>query len=255
VPACIADLRLAAVSCSGLVPLERYALTRRRGHAVRHAIADFAGSIRIASLPGSLPIARGDLLTLANPQHRTLTTLHVAHLRVDIKGTASQIASGSCEPGDYWGAPLTSEPTSPAVGIPGEAGLGDVCSDDGKAAGLPAATIEQVDDLSGGATKTSVPLLTGTAPLNDAIVYGPFTALAQTGLSTGAGVVSPTGAKVSLTLRHQGSKRIAFHAANVATPGGRAVRGLRPGVYLATWIVRDLNGDTRTMLTRFVEQR
>jgi hypothetical protein len=127
-----------------------------------------------------------------------------------------------------------------------------VCPTDGSAAGLPDATIAQADDLSGGRTETSVPLLEGMAPANDAIVSGAFTALAQTGVPGADGAVLPTGAKVALTIFGRGGK-VMFHTPNAVT-GVITVPALPAGVHSAMWVVEDRNGDTRTVLTKFVEQ-
>jgi hypothetical protein len=181
-----------------------------------------------------------------------LTTLHVAHLRVAITGEESVIASGTCQPGDYMGAALRRLPARPAVGQGGAAGLGTICPSGGSAKGLSAKSIAQVDDLSGGVTSTSVPLLVGEAPAADAIVYGGFRALAQTGVPGPNGKTQPTGARVSLTITL--GRHTVFHAANVARGGGVAVRRLARGVYTAKWVVIDANGDTRTVETKFVAQ-
>jgi hypothetical protein len=113
--------------------------------------------------------------------------------------------------------------------------------------------IAQPDDRSGGLTQTSVPLLTGEAPSLDATVYGPFRALAQTGVPGPHGSVLPAGARVSVAFTRVGTRRAAFRSANVAGARGVAVRGLAAGVYRAVWVVQDLNGDTRTVVTRFVQ--
>ena len=253
-PACIANLRLQDVRCTGLVPGEQYTLRRSRGHAVRRARADYSGTITVTDLPGSLPVARGDVFRLTNPAHRLLTTLHVADLRVAIDGDERNIASGTCQPGEYWGAPLANIPSSSAVGVGGAAGTGFVCPDDGRAGGLPDGVIAQTDDRSGGETVTSLPMLEGTAPTNDAIVSGAFTAIAQTGVTGSNGGIYGTGAAVALTISSTGSHATVFHAANVATPSGVAVPALAPGVYKAVWVLSDRNGDTRTVHTTFVEQ-
>ncbi len=253
IPACIADLRSQVAKCDGLVPGGRYTLTRARGNAVRHAAADANGVIRIADLPGRVPIARGDRLTLTNAAKRALTVLHVADLRVDINGEETVIASGSCQPGDYWGAPLTSLPASASIGVGGAAGTGIVCPSNGEAAGLPGTVIAQTDDLSGGLTETSVPLLAGTAPASDAIVNGAFTAIAQTELPSADGTFVSTGAAVSLTITSAAGRQV-FCATNVATGAGVPVPGLAPSVYDAKWVVSDRNGDTRTIASKFIEQ-
>jgi hypothetical protein len=46
-----------------------------------------------------------------------------------------------------------------------------------------------------------------------------------------------------------------FFSANVDRTAGVPVRALTAGVYDATWIVRDSNGDTRTERSRFVEEK
>jgi hypothetical protein len=253
-PTCTANLRLQAVTCNGLVPGERYTLTRLRGHVRQRRTADFEGSIQVANLPGRHPIQGGDRLLLANRAGRRLTELHVAHLRVAINASETVLAGGRCQPGDYWGAPLSSLPSSPAVGVGGATDTGSVCPFDGSAAGLPDGTMAQTDDLSGGETLTSLPLLEGTAPTNDAIVSGAFTALAQTVIPGANGAAFSTAASVGLTIVSAATHERFFHAANAAAPGGVAVPALPAGVYKATWVVRDRNGDTRTVVTRFISQ-
>ena len=256
-PACTADLRAQRVQCSGLVPGERYRLIRpirlirRRGRAVLAARAGFDG---VASFgrPGARALTGGDVLSLRNPAGRVLTALHVAHLRVAIDAQQTVLAGGRCEPGAYYGPPLQTQPTSSAVGDGGVSGSGITCPGDGRAAGLPAAPIEQTDDRSGGLTRTSVALLEGTSPAEDATVYGAFTALAQTGLPTATRGVYAGGAPVSLTVRPAGSRRVVFRAANVDTGRGVRVPALPAGVYAARWVVGDANGDTRKFDTRFI---
>lgn len=250
-PRCTAELEAQAVTCEGLIPGARYALSRRRGRAVRRARAGEGGAIRIAGLG----ITGGDLLTLRNRAGSTLTTLHVAHLRVDIAGQRTVISSGRCQPGDYWGPPITAPPLSAAVGVPGAAGTGTICPRSGRAGGLPAERIEQTDDFSGGVSRTEVPLLTSTSPSRGAAVYGPFIALARAGVRGRHGSFVPApGATVALSVSPAGSGQVVFSAANVATPSGVRVGPLAPGVYEATWVVRDLNGDTRTVRSEFVEE-
>ena len=257
-PACSLELRTQVASCSGLVPGERYRLRlQRRGRgAQRHARAGFDGVARFSAFGADSGSARGgDRLSLSGPSGRVLTVLHVARLRVAINGNESVVAGGHCQPGEFVGTPLISEPASAAIGAPGASGLGVVCPSDGRAAGLSDATLAQVDDRSGGSTETSVPLLTGTAPGQDAIVPSAFRVLAQTGVPGADGRVFSTGTRVSVAFfasRGGKHRRPVFRSASVA--GGRGVRvsGLVPGVYRAVWVVRDANGDTRTVKTSFV---
>jgi hypothetical protein len=46
-----------------------------------------------------------------------------------------------------------------------------------------------------------------------------------------------------------------FSAPNVNTKSGVKVSGLRRGTYNAIWTPIDANGDTRTVVTQFIEER
>ncbi|HWC85969.1 MAG TPA: hypothetical protein VG388_05495 [Solirubrobacteraceae bacterium] len=252
-PTCTANLRSQRVTCSGLVPGARYTLTRRRGHASAHARAGGGGSTPAVSFGGTRPLAGGDVVVLSNDAHRTLTALHVAQLRVNLIGAQTVVASGTCEAGAYYGPAPASPPINAAVGAPGIAGTGKICPPDGRAKGLPAARIEQTDDRSGGETVTSVPQLEFTSPSNGATLYGRFVALAGAGIPTPQHAVIASAAAVSVTISPASGGRPVFRAANVNTSGGVHVDALAPGAYAAKWVVRDANGDTRTVQTRFVE--
>ena len=254
-PLCTADLRAQAVRCSGLVRHARYTLTRGRGHVVRQVRADGNGSAGFAGFRGTPGIRGGDLFTLTNGSRRVLTGLHVAHLRVDITGNQTVIASGTCEAGNYYGAPLSDVPVSPAIGVPGSTGTGTICPLSGRAKGLSTSLISQVDDRSGGQTRTQVPRFLGTAPLQNATLYGNFIALAQTGIPGAHGSTIPTHSRVALTITRPGSRRVVFRAANVGTARGARVPELPVGSYQAKWVLRDANGDSRTIVTQFVEAR
>ena len=141
---------------------------------------------------------------------------------------------------------------SPGIGYGGATGRGVICPLTGRAAHLRVNPISQVDDLSGGQTRTQVPLITGTAPIQDATLYGHFIALAQTGLPGPNHSTLRARARVSLTITRAGARRPAFRAANVAGRGV-VVRHLRLGSYHAKWVLSNANGDTRTVHTRFVE--
>jgi hypothetical protein len=243
-PLCTAHLEAQTVGCNGLVPGQRYTLA---GHRAR---ADLTGTIGV-----TMPVTGGDVLALRNGANRTLTTLHVAHLRVDTSGHQSVLSSGRCQPGDYYGPGLSRPPISPLVAQGGATGAGIVCPLSGHAKGLPSFQIEQTDDRSGGTTQTVIPDFESLTPSNGATVYGPFTAVAQPAkLGANFSVVSVP-ATVQLTITRLGSHHRAFFARNVARARGVAVHGLAPGIYAATWMLADANGDTRTVHTRFVEQK
>ena len=254
-PTCTADLRAQSVRCSGLVRGGRYVLTRGRGRLARTAKADQNGSAQFASFRGSPGIRGGDVLTLTNRARRVLTRLHVAHLRVDINGSQTVIGSGRCEAGLYYGPPLSDVPLSSSIGVPGATGGGTICPLSGRASGLGTGTISELDDRSGGQTRTRVPSFLGTAPVQNATLYGNFIALAQTGIPGPHASTIATHSRVALTIRRSGRRRPVFRAANVGTVRGVAIRELPVGSYQATWVLSDANGDTRTISTQFVEAR
>jgi hypothetical protein len=253
-PTCQADLELELVGCSGLVPGARYTLTDR-GHRTS-ARADGAGTAVVPML-----VRRRDSVRLSNGS-RTLTTLHVANLRVKIVGEESFLAGGSCQAGEYYGPPLSAIPTSAGAGLPsplttgGVALTGQTCPRSGHAAGLPATNIVQTDELSGGVTETEVPDIEDTSPIEGETVYGRFTALAESGLTLPGNQVLATDLVTRISLQivtAHGAKVLRIR--NVDTPRGVPVPALRPGNYYAIWTLTDLNGDTRIAATRFIEAR
>jgi hypothetical protein len=247
-PTCDAFLRIGAVRCSGLIPHASYRL-RRGGRTVGSGRAGTAGAVTI----GGLAIHGGDLVTLVNAAGRRLTSLHVAHLRVNLIGNETVVSSGTCQAGDYWGPPVSKLPISDAVGD-GIGGTGTVCPLSGRAKGLSTAAIAQTDDFSGGQTVTQVPEIESTAPIQDETLNGSFVASAQSGLPGPHGAISATGVPVALTIRPAGSRHRVFGAADVDTARGVNVPALAPGPYVATWVLRDAAGDTRTVTTRFVDE-
>jgi hypothetical protein len=242
-PSCTAFLRIRSVRCTGLVSGERYRLASRAVRAGKDGTL-FAGAIALRG---------GHAVTLVNAAGRLLTTLHIAHLRVDLVGGQTVIASGSCQPGDFYGRPLSHAPTASTVGI-GPGGGGTACPESGRATGLPTTDIAQTDDLSGGQTVTQVPMIASTAPVQDDTLYGRFIASAQSSLPGVHGSTAAAGTPIALSIRPAGSPHRVFHCVNVDTRHGVAVPALAPGTYTATWVLHDANGDTRTLTTRFTEQ-
>jgi hypothetical protein len=254
-PTCTAFLRIQTVTCAGLVPSARYTVRRGRGGAVRHARANLRGIASFHGFPGALAIRGGDTFALVNAARRRLTTLHVAHLRVDLLGASTRIASGRCEPGDYYGAPLKAPPIGLAVGAPGVGGTGTVCPLSGRAKGLSTRNIAQADEFSAGQTVTTVPMIESTAPIQDENLFGPFIASAQAAVPGPAGALETTNSRISLAITRAGSGRVVFRARNVDTARGVAVRALARGEYTARWVLSDAGGDTRTVITRFAQAR
>ena len=253
-PSCTADLELQEVGCTGLVPNRTYVLSDGRQRA--SGTADSSGTII-----EQLAAPRGSIVTLANGS-RTLTALHVARIRVDLLGDAASVLSGRCQPGDYWGDPPATPPTSAAAGTPtsadggGSALTGMICPLNGSADGLPTAALAQTDELSGGLTETEVPEIVDTSPIDGESLYGKFTALAESGLLLPDNTLLPTNAisRISLQILTADGATQVFKAGNVATSKGVTVTGLAPGSYLALWTLTDQNGDTMSLGTRFTEQ-
>ena len=242
-PACLADLASGAVGCQGLVPGGHYTL--RDGKKIAHVAADLVGTAVV-----NLRVQAGDRVVLSNGA-RTLTTLHVAHLKAHIAGTSRLLLAGSCTPGDLWRGPLTSAPTNVFAGEPtalfgGSALTGVACPASGRAAGLPAGQIGQTDDASGGETFTQVADLLDITPIEGETMYGKFLAVGQ---------ASDRSAPVSVAIFTAGGHKRVFSARNVNNNRGVPVRALPTGNYNAVWTVGDRNGDTREYISRFVEER
>jgi hypothetical protein len=243
IPVCDAFLRVRVISCAGLVPGARYRLD---GRPVRPG---FDGIVSISGLR----LRGGQRVALINRAGRRVTTLHIAHLRVDLTAEQTRVTGGTCQPGDFYG--LSSAASSLAgqlLGSPVTA-TSAVCPLNGSARGLSTRVIAQTDDFSGGQTVVSVPAIRSTAPIQDETFYGGFAASAQSGLPGPNGSVTAGGTPIALRITPVGSGRAVFSSANVDTARGVAVRSLAPGTYLAHWRLHDANGDTRTLITRFVE--
>jgi hypothetical protein len=247
-PACTAFLRIRTVRCAGLVRHASYRLLRG-GRTFGSGRAVGAGAVIFSRLS----VHGGDVVTLVNAAGRRLTSLHVAHLRVNLIGNETVVSSGTCQAGGYWGAPVAQPPVSAAVGE-GIGGTGTICPMSGHAKGLSTADIAQTDDFSGGQTVTQVPEIESTAPIQDETLNGSFVASAQSGLPGPHDAISATGVPVGLTIRPAGFRHVVFHAADVDTARGVNVPALAPGPYVATWVLRDAAGDTRTVTTRFVDE-
>lgn len=253
-PTCQADLELQAVACTGLVPGESYAVTDGRERISGNA--DATGTLVVLLL-----VRRGDAVAVSNGS-RTLTTLHVAKLRVKIQGENTSVSGGTCQPGEYYGLPLTTPSTSAGAGLPsplttgGVALTGEICPTNGHAAGLPATDVVQTDELSGGLTETEVPDIVDTSPIDGETMYGRFTALAESGLTLPGNQVVPTDSVTRIALRIvRLDGTTVRRIRNVDTGRGVAVPALRPGNYYAIWTLTDLNGDTRVVTTRFISGR
>ena len=251
-PTCSADLEGQSLSCAGLVADGNYTASDGGGHA-----SGTAGANGILTVP--LALKEGNVVSLSNGA-RNVTMLHVADLRADIDGEQTVLAGGTCAPGQYYGPPLSEAPTNASAGfasaVAGGAALtGEICPMSGNAAGLPSSPIVQTDELSGGQTQTEVPDLENTSPLNGEIVAGGFPAIGQSGFPGPNNSVTPdASSRISFTVAPAGGGGAVFTAPNVNSVNGTPVPALKPGSYNASWVIVDVNGDTRTVMTRFVEQ-
>jgi hypothetical protein len=250
-PGCAADLARQTVTCTGLVPGAPYRIRDAARSLGAHA--DRTGQVRFTAPRRAAWLASGDIVAMRNSVGRTLSTLHVAHLRVALSDTGA-VAAGICQPGEYWGAPspVTPPPTSLLAILlftgPTQGSAPAVCPLSGRPAGLPGHALEQTDSYSGGATTTEVPRFALVSPANAAALYGPFLALAQFGPGPHAG------ASVSLQIARAGATHPAIRLRDVSQRQGVRVRPLPAGLYHATWTITDSNRDTRTVHTSFVQE-
>jgi hypothetical protein len=136
-PTCAANLRTHRVSCQGLRPGDSYRVAQgSHQHATAKANRKGVVSVR-------LRFRGGDKISLADGAN-VLTVLHVAHL-----------SRGHCQPGEYFGGPVSHAPTNRSAGSlsGGTALRGLICPLSGNRKGLPAAkTSAQTDEFSGGET-------------------------------------------------------------------------------------------------------
>jgi hypothetical protein len=253
-PSCTADLEFQGVACTGLVSGAIYALTDRGQQQTGRA--DATGTVVVPML-----IQRGDAISLGNGS-RVLTTLHVARLKVRILGDETFLSGGTCQPGEYFGLPLQKVPTTTLAGVPtnplsgGVALTGQICPPSGHAGGLPSDNISQTDELSGGQTETEVPDIADTSPMEGETMYGRFTALAESAFALSGGEALPSDAFTRIALKISTPRgATVLKIRNVDTARGAPVPALRPGNYIATWTLTDVNRDTRVIETRFIEQR
>src|SRR5262249_9507094 len=104
----------------------------------------------------------------------------------------------------------------------------------------PSATT-MADDFSLGLTSLTPPTIDDTTPLPFESMFGDFLAHADPSLAG-----TPVSYPVSL------ATDTVPYSPNVN--GGMLISGVAPGRHTATWKVTDLNGDTYTLDTKFVQQ-
>jgi hypothetical protein len=189
-----------------------------------------------ATIPGGL--TPGDSLALTetspNPTTRSIATLNVEQLRLNLTSTST---TGSCSPDsvlDAFGVMCTDAGSVPAVGP------------------LDGSTLPtELDDLSGGDTSVDIPTTSTMIPDSDEVL-GSFEAYADflgPAVATATLSISPRGA-ITPTV----STTLALTTDAIGQFGKVAVNALASGQYAATWTITDANGDTRTQESAFVVQ-
>lgn len=235
-PRCTADLVTLAVTCAPL-SIGAYSLTQTR------AVTNL-GSTSASVLSGSeaavfqlttLQAADQLALSVAGAGGRLLTTLHVYKLAFDETETLSfgsaspVITGGGCQANEWFG-------------VNGGFGL---CPANGVASAGSATA--QEDELSGGATRVTPPLISYTSPMDGEDVYGPtITTFAD--LDTGG--TTP----VTLSATPTGGSAIPA-TGNPNSASGATLSGLTAGKrYAASWSLTDVNSDVINLTTHFVDQ-
>jgi hypothetical protein len=238
-PTCTADLVQASVACSPVVAGPTYQLVR---HRIGSADVTISASLTGTQVFGAFSASQGglqsdDVVDLTLTGGRTLTSLNVATLRLDV-GPDGEVSAGNCQADSWFG-------TSDA----------SLCSSAGNT--TEADALDGVfDDRSGGLTIVNIPAVSSTTPLDGESVGSSFTAYAgATTIDDPTGTVISSSAPVRLDIRPHGSSGSpVVSAANVNTASGSAISGLSAGRYDATWTLTDVHSDTSTLLTGFVVQ-
>jgi len=236
-PRCSADLVTLAVSCAPL-STGSYSLTQVRGgtnlgsHPATVASGSETSTFQLASVQAGDELA----LSVAETGGRLLTTLHPDTLSVEAAETlsfgsiATRITGGKCQANAWFGA----------VGGAG------VCPSSGIVPADSPTALE--DELSGGATTVTPPLISYTSPMDGENVYGAgLTAFAD--LNTGA--TTP----VTLSATPIGGGSAIAATGNPNSASGAKLSGLAAGTrYVAAWQLMDPDGNVVSLTSHFVDQ-
>jgi hypothetical protein len=235
-PGCSANLGTLAVTC-GPMSAGSYTLTQNRGGS---SIGSQPATVASGEEDAAFPLASlqpGDQLALsvAGTGGRVLSTLHVYKLAVNETetltfGTATAtVTGGTCQPGEWFGE-LGGDGVCPANGV----------------APAAAATAEE-DELSGGSTTVTPPLISYTSPTDGEDVYGST-------ITTFAELDTAAATPVTLSATPAAGAPIAA-TGNPNSASGAKLTGLTAGTrYDATWGLTDANGDAITLVTRLIDQ-
>ena len=166
-------------------------------------------------------------------------------------------AAASASPGSTTERRRRRRPYSSVAGLTGQKGAaltGRICPLSGSAEGLSDPAIEQTDDRSGGLTETEVADIAHTSPVDGETLYGRFTARAQAAFLGSDNAIIPSPYPVALTITTANGTKPVGTVSDVNTASGTPIKRLRPGTYQAIWTWHDFTGDSRTIVTSFVEE-
>lgn len=244
-PTCSADLVDLSVECGSLLGGAQYTLQQTRDASTVASQTLTASGTAGSTIPGYVQgtfsgLRAGDEINLIAPaaggeSARTVTTLHVYPLRVDVIDQDGHLdasgTSGSCQAGEL----------DPFAGV--------VCSIGGSFSdGFQDNYPSFEDELSGGFTEASVPIFNDVSPLDNQVVPPSFTAYAD---PSNYGTFDHS-SSVSLELTPLAGGSSQTFAGNANSAAGIAVSGLTAGRYVATWKLTDANGDTNSLTTWIV---
>lgn len=247
-PTCSVNLVDSIVSCTDLHGGGSYAVQQVRNGTPVSTQTLIASSDGVPTDPGFLSgkfpdIQAGDEVKLIVPTSgeepaRTVTTLSVYPLRVDVVEQGSHLESsstlGSCRSGEL--------DTSGFLACSTLGTYTDVFADH-----FPSFE----DELSGGNTAISVPQFNDESPADNELVPPSFRAYADI-VNFGAFDAS---SPVALSLTPLGGGAPLSFAGNANSSAGVQVGGLSPGRYRATWRLTDAHSDTTSLTTWIVVER
>ena len=226
-PTCVTDLVDGDVGCSDLASDTSYTVVQTRGGLTVSSQTETTGGSSGSSFPGSVfatfDLKAGDEVSVVAPASatepaRTLTTLHVAPIKVSVVEQDGHLDQGS------------TSGTCPDAELDPYAGL--VCSSTGTfSEPVPDNEPYFEDEFSGGGTEASVPSFNDETPADNEIVPPAFTAYADV-VNYGAFDNTST-VLLSLTPLSGGAPQT--FAGNANSGAGVAVSGLTAGRYGATW--------------------
>lgn len=254
-PACAADLVYDTVTCWGLNSAS-FTVSLDGGTPIALAALTSDASDAEAAVPG---LAAGDTVALKEVGvTRTLSTLNVGTLRVDVNANLSPLAvTGTCQPGAELGQ---NSSFHVAAGVAAEYELApSLCPASGT---TTSDNFFETDPLSGGQTYVNPPLLEDLVPGYAAsMAAGEWLAF---GAVSGTGTITQNAAAITSTelqIIPSGSTTPTLTVpltvgqnSSMAFVSGTLTSGLAAGVYTANFVLTDSHGDTVQLPDLFVQQ-